>query len=371
MALILVQEIPLSVAAWYSGSAVSEAIAGRIDHFAIDVERKRIFVACLGNNTVEVVDAYVGLKVHTLGRRPGEELSSPTGLCFVRGASLGMEDKLYVANAGGYVSVFYGAALDPQRSNGPQACSPPKRIAIPDADNLRYLPDEGLVLVGGCDGEITAISVASDELCLSDGGGSKRIGWLLEAHPESFQVVAGVGVVVNIAEAGAVVALPLPLGAPAAWTAHLPESLGSNFAMTINADAGHVLVVTRRAPALLVLDARTGAFLEEAIEPSDSARCAPDADDVFFDKHRRRVYVIGGAGRVSVFQFTPSQGSEGTGGSSSRSGAGGRYALIQQVDTAIGARTGTWFAERHRLYVAAPATSLSGARLLVYEATTG
>src|SRR5260370_9112522 len=31
-------------------------LAGRIDHLAFDVENQRLFVAALGNNTVEVVD---------------------------------------------------------------------------------------------------------------------------------------------------------------------------------------------------------------------------------------------------------------------------------------------------------------------------
>lgn len=371
MALTWVQEIPLDAAAWHCGTAHGGPIAGRIDHFAIDAERKRLFVACLGNNTVEVVDAYAGAKIHTLGRLSGDGLASPTGLCFVRGAAL-REDRLYVANAGGFVSIFSGAALEPQTSADHYSGAPPKRIAVPDADNLRYLPSEGLVLVGCGDGEVAAISVATDELCLRETGGG-RLGWALEAHPESFQVVSSGGdgtntpacVIANVADTGTVVALPFPIGAPAAWTLRLPEVFGANFAMAVNSEAGHALVITRRAPALFIIDAHTGSVLEGAIEPSDAVRCVSDADDVFFDDRRRRVYVIGGAGRVSVYQFTPaSTDAEG------RSVRDGRYTLIQEVDSAIGARTGVWYAERHRLYVAAPATSTAGARLLVYEATS-
>jgi YVTN family beta-propeller protein len=35
-------------------------VSGRIDHFAIDLERRRLFVAELGNNSVGVIDLNKG-----------------------------------------------------------------------------------------------------------------------------------------------------------------------------------------------------------------------------------------------------------------------------------------------------------------------
>jgi len=37
-----------------------DGVEGRIDHFGLDAKRKRLFVAALGNNTVEVVDLATG-----------------------------------------------------------------------------------------------------------------------------------------------------------------------------------------------------------------------------------------------------------------------------------------------------------------------
>jgi hypothetical protein len=59
----------------------------------------------------------------------------------------------------------------------------------------------------------------------------------------------------------------------------------------------------------------------------------------------------------------------------------GKTSLPQQVDsdhytdmgkfpTAIGTRTGVWYAKRDRLYIAAPPSGVLGARLLVFEAQT-
>src|SRR5437870_6959517 len=38
----------------------------RIDHLAVDVQRRRLFVAALGNNTVEVVDLNKGVRVRSI-----------------------------------------------------------------------------------------------------------------------------------------------------------------------------------------------------------------------------------------------------------------------------------------------------------------
>ena len=87
-----VQRLIAASALWllFSASAQSEAalelvqaiplpnIAGRIDHFAIDVKGRRAFLAALTKNTVEVVDLKVGQAIRTL---PG--FAKPQGVLFV------------------------------------------------------------------------------------------------------------------------------------------------------------------------------------------------------------------------------------------------------------------------------------------------
>src|SRR6266581_6950395 len=65
-ALKLVQIIPLA------------GVKGRFDHFAVDVKAQRLFVAALGNNTVEVIDLVAGKRAHSV-----TGLQKPQGVLFL------------------------------------------------------------------------------------------------------------------------------------------------------------------------------------------------------------------------------------------------------------------------------------------------
>lgn len=65
-------------------------VAGRIDHMAIDVPRRHLFVAELGNHTVGVVDLKASKVIHRLAG-----LKEPQGVAYVP-----WTDRLYIANAG-------------------------------------------------------------------------------------------------------------------------------------------------------------------------------------------------------------------------------------------------------------------------------
>src|ERR1044072_7306278 len=65
-------------------------VAGRIDHMAIDLARKRLFVAELGNNSVGVVDLDARKVVHRIAG-----LKEPQGAAYVQAT-----DTLYIANRG-------------------------------------------------------------------------------------------------------------------------------------------------------------------------------------------------------------------------------------------------------------------------------
>jgi YVTN family beta-propeller protein len=75
-------------------------VSGRIDHLAIDLPRRRLFVAELGNNTVGVVDLNERKVVHVIAG-----LKEPQGVGY-----LPSTDTLFVANAGdGSALLFRGA----------------------------------------------------------------------------------------------------------------------------------------------------------------------------------------------------------------------------------------------------------------------
>src|SRR5437763_1943066 len=65
-------------------------VKGRFDHFSIDVKGRRLFVAALGNNTIEVLDLAAGKRIHSV-----TGMSKPQGVLFLPGA-----DQILVANGG-------------------------------------------------------------------------------------------------------------------------------------------------------------------------------------------------------------------------------------------------------------------------------
>ena len=67
-------------------------------------------------------------------------------------------------------------------------------------------------------------------------------------------------------------------------------------------------------------------------------RAAGECDDVYFDVSRKRIYVIGGAGLITVFQQNDPY----------------HYELVANVPPGIGIRTGYFLGKRDRLYVGVP-----------------
>src|SRR5947207_1418613 len=63
-------------------------VQGRIDHMAMDVKGQRLFVAALGNTSLEVIDLKQNKRVHSV---PG--LAEPQGIAYIPSSNL-----LFVAN---------------------------------------------------------------------------------------------------------------------------------------------------------------------------------------------------------------------------------------------------------------------------------
>jgi hypothetical protein len=78
----------------------------------------------------------------------------------------------------------------------------------------------------------------------------------------------------------------------ATWTL---SGVEGNFPMAIDEAAGHLVVVYRKPATLAVFDVRRGNVVARA------PTCG-DADDVFFDAKRHRLYISCGEGMLGVFQ---------------------------------------------------------------------
>jgi DNA-binding beta-propeller fold protein YncE len=304
--LLLVEQIPLP------------NVRGRIDHFTFDVKRKRVFGAALGNNTVEVVDTFAGRDIHSI-----TGAATPQGLVFVSDLN-----KLFVANGGdGKLRIYDGDSF--------------KLVSTveigEDADNVRYDPEEKHVFVaygGEEQGGIAVVETAT----------GKRLEDIakLDAHPESFQIGTSRPVIyANIADKAKVAVIDRTTHKITDWQLKTGKA---NFPMALDEPDRRVFVATRRPAQLVVLNSETGSQVA-------SLPCVNDADDLYYDKVRKRIYIPGGEGFVSVIQQTDPD----------------HYQTLAKIPTAVGARTGLWSEARDRFYLAVPARSGRGAALWVYS----
>jgi hypothetical protein len=115
--------------------------------------------------------------------------------------------------------------------------------------------------------------------------------------------------------------------------------------MAIDQVAHRVLSVFRGPPTLMAIASPEGHIAAQL------ATCG-DADDVFVDARRNRIYVSCGEGVVDVIE--PQQ--EG-------------YARVAQVTTVPGARTALFVPELDRLFVAVRARSGEPAAIWVFHPT--
>jgi hypothetical protein len=288
-------------------------VAGRIDHLTVDPTRRKLFVAELGNGTVEALDLVSGRSLGRIAR-----LQEPQGLGYVPG-----RDELVVATGGDGMLRFYRAAdltLVGSLKLGE------------DADDVRVDAQSGRVVVGY--GKALAVVDPAARTVV------RTI--VLPAHPEGFQM-QGDRLFVNLPGAGAVAVVDLEHGRELArWRNPGPHF---NFPLAVDPGAGVVAVVYRLPARLVLFDAGTGAVEQQL------GTCG-DADDAFFEPARRRLYVVCGAGAVDVFNRL-------------RTG----YAPADRVPTRGGARTGMFAAELGRLYVAASAQGATPAAILVFRPT--
>lgn len=284
--------------------------AGRIDHMAIDLTRNRLFVAELGNGTVDVVDLISHKVIHRI-----TGLKEPQGIGYEP-----KSDVIAVADGGdGTLRFFSGLDF---RSRGALKLGD-------DADNVRIDPQSGYVLVGYGEGALAVVDPSS----------MRKVEQIsLPAHPESFQLFRG-DAFINVPDAGNIVLADLANAKILdVWK---PARLSSNYPMTLDG-RGHVAVVFRGQSKLALLDRVSGSVI------ATTDTCG-DADDLYFDARRNHFYVSCGSGAVEVMSDDPLH-------------------LLARIRTALGARTSLFVPELGHLFVAARAPLLgSTASILVYR----
>jgi DNA-binding beta-propeller fold protein YncE len=290
-------------------------VEGRIDHLAFDAASQRLYVAALGNNTVEVLDVKAGTHLRSL---PG--FREPQGIAIAA-------DARAVAVANGQGEGLQLLSADDYRPGAVVRLGD-------DADNVRYDAAAKRLYVGFGDGALAAI----------DPGGGKLLGQArLAGHPESFQLERnGSRVFANVPTSDHIAVVDRSsMKVISTWPVATAKA---NYPMSLD-EANHRLFIGCRRPAkALVFDTNSGKEI-------GSFDIVGDTDDLFYDAARNRLYISGGEGYIDVIQ---DQG-------------GNRLTRVAHVATAAGARTSLFVADQSRLYLAVPHRGNQKAEIRVYE----
>jgi DNA-binding beta-propeller fold protein YncE len=293
-------------------------VQGRWDHFGFD-GKNQLFVAALGNNTVEVIDISARLRNHSISGIP-----NPQGVTYAPDAK-----KLFVASSKGKLRIYDGTNFELLKEIDFHG----------DVDNLRYDATTHRVNVGFGEDETGAIGTV-------DAMTNERLEeeYKLGAHPESFQLeMNGPNIYVNLPDLKQIAVINRKTGALTRW----PMTLEHNFPMALN-EVDHRLFVATHEPArLAVFDTNSGRSVAEL-------PCVQDADDVYYDAGRKRIYVPGGEGFISVFQLSDPD----------------HYQLLAKVQSTLGARTAGYFGKGHkgfdRFFLGVPPRADHGAEIWIY-----
>lgn len=312
-ALKLVQTIPLP------------NVKGRIDHMDVDVKGKRLFVAGLENDSVEVVDLQAGKCVKSI---PG--FQKPQGIAYVESVN-----KVFVASGGdGMLCVFRGDTLELLDSIKLDLGA--NRVAYDARKKLLY------VGYGGKDagkeyGEVGIIDARKDK---------KLYDIQVAAHPAEFLLdKPGKRLFVLVPIANKVQVIDTKRREV---TATWPVSSQRPGDAAYDESTQRLFLGTRTPPEMIAMDAKTGK--EVASLPT-----VDGMDGVYFDTTRKRIYISGGRGLDTGYVYAYQQMDANS------------YGTTSKIPTKPGAGTSFWSPELNRYYVAAPAHDNEQAAVLVFE----
>jgi DNA-binding beta-propeller fold protein YncE len=274
-------------------------IEGAVQHMAADIKGKRIFLAATSNNTIEVFDWQTLQHLNTISG-----LAQPQDLVYLPDS-----DHLLVSNAADGTLRTYDTKtfklLDSKPMGG-------------DANRIGVTANGKFVMVGwGVNG-----------LAIVDTESGKRANVQLKSHPEAFQLDAsGNRMFVNLPGVGEVAVVDRrSQTVTESWSIRQHE----NAAMALDEASHRLFVVCRRPSKLLVLNTDDGAIVA-------SMATVADADDVFYDQKRKRIYVVGGEGQIAAY----------------KQGSPDEYLTLSRTETIEEGRNGLFVPEWNRIYVVA------------------
>ena len=290
-------------------------VNGRIDHMAVNLTNKVLYVAALGNNTVEVIDLNKGVVIRSI-----KGVEEPQGIAYIP-----EQNEIAVASGANGDCVFFNAATFENVATIHLAG---------DADNVRYDAAERKMYVGYGNGGMALIDPVAH----------KQIGNVkLPAHPESFQLdKKNNKLYVNLPDDHSIAVIDLKsFRVAATWKI---GKYSANFPMTLDTSSNLVFVGYRHPAMLVSYNAVTG-------NEQSSVALVGDVDDVFFYQKEQVFFASGGDGYINVFKKENNAG----------------FTKIADIRTRAGARTSLLIPSLQMLMVAERATGGKEAVIAVYK----
>jgi DNA-binding beta-propeller fold protein YncE len=296
---------------------------GDFDHFAIDLQGHRLFLAGEDNSVVEIFDLGAGKLIHSIS-----DVKAPHSMVYRADSK-----KLFIVDGGaGEVKTYDSDSYKPMGS-----------IKLrEDADSMAYDPSTKYMYVvnGGKDAHMTYSFIS-----VVDTTAGKNL-TDIKIDSDAVEALAleksGPRLFVNLTAKDAVGVVDREKHTVInTWpTGQVAKHL---IAMSFD-EAGHRLFVTTRTPGkLIVLDTDTGKVVT-------SLPCVSDNDDIAYDSASKRIY-ISGSGFVDVYQQKDAD----------------HYDQIAHVATAFRARTSILVPELKKYYLAVSHRGATAAAVRVYD----
>lgn len=241
-------------------------VKGRIDHIAVNLKDRMLYVAALGNNSVEVISLDKGAVIKSI-----KGVEEPQGIAYIA-----EQNEIAVASGGNGDCVFFNASTFEKIAT----------IHLPgDADNIRYDAAERKMYVGYGNGGLALIDPASHK---------QTANVKLPAHPESFQLdKKNNKIYVNLPDARSIVVIDLKqFTITATWKI---AKYSANFPMTLDTADNLVFVGFRHPAALVGYNALNG-------QEVSASELVSDVDDIFYYENKKEILASGGGGSINIFQ---------------------------------------------------------------------
>jgi YVTN family beta-propeller protein len=290
-------------------------VKGRIDHMAVNLKDKVLYVAALGNNTVEVIDLNKGSVIRSI-----KGVEEPQGIAY-----LSEQNEIAVASGGNGDCVFFNATTF-------------ERVATihlaSDADNIRYDAAERKMYVGYGNGGIALIDPVSHKQT----GNVK-----LSAHPESFQLdKKNNKLYVNLPDDHSIAVIDLKsFTITDTWKI---SKYRADFPMTLDT-ANNLVFIGYRHPAILVgYNSKNG-------NQVSTNELVGDIDDIFYYSGKQEIIASGGDGSINVFKREN----------------GAKFKKVANIPTREGARTSLLIQSFQTFILAERANGRKAAAIAVYK----